>query len=179
MNNNDNLTLKLDSELTERLCQQIEKNVAGAAQRVAALVSLQTFIAATSDGSSHSGGSYKSIRTILDRYTEQARTILLNEQTQALIAAITAQDVTAIARIYTPLSRSGFWSVMEQMTEKVEGEELQRSVVWCNNWYQETKARGEAASPYPDAIDFKGAGIDLAEYTAMGDLNNFLQSQSI
>ncbi|QKQ25488.1 hypothetical protein [Candidatus Reidiella endopervernicosa] len=170
------LTLTLDTALTNKLCQQIEASTNSAAQRVAALVTLQTFISATSDSALHGGENYTTIRNIIDDHTERARRTLMVEQGEALKVAVAKRDVASIAHIYTPLSRSGFWKVMEQLAESTEKPVLESAASWCKQWCTETKQRGETASPYHDAINFKGAGIDIAEYTAMGDLNNFLQN---
>jgi hypothetical protein len=45
---------------------------------------------------------------------------------------------------------------------------------WASDWLTQTRQRAQQASPYPDAIDFRAAGLDVSEYSAMTDLGRFL-----
>ncbi len=60
---------------------------------------------------------------------------------------------------------------MEPQLDAAAWGEIRR---WASGWLIQAKQRAQQASPYPDAIDFKAAGIDVSEYAAMTDLARYL-----
>jgi len=47
-------------------------------------------------------------------------------------------------------------------------------MIWSSNWVKEAKQLAEEASGYPDAMDFKTAGISIDEFQAISDIDRVL-----
>lgn len=170
MSGDDHLTLHLTPAGVEAYCGRLAAQLTDHQRRLAALTSLSTFIATFTDAGGQSGEAYREVRAIIERHAEQARAALLAQNAAALGEALATRNVAAVAGLYRPLSRSGFQEVLER-TAMLQPAAL---AAWCRQWLAEARRRGEEASGYPDAIDFHKAGIDVAEFTAMEDLNRFL-----
>lgn len=173
MNAADTLTLRFSTEQTERFCRHLASHAPGSEQHLAALTALQTFIAAGADAGEQARPVYQAVRRMLEQELDQARAALLQHNIRRLSAALNQHDVVAIAAIYRPLSRSGFWEVLTHSAATLDAAALGALAQWARQWVQEAKRRGEEASGFPDAIDFHKAGIDVGEYTAMNDVQRF------
>ncbi|WP_127475112.1 hypothetical protein [Sulfurivermis fontis] len=169
----DTLTLRYTPEQVEHFCRHLATHAPGSEQHLAALTALQTFIAAGVDAGEQARSPYLAIRQVLERHLEQARTLLLQHNTQRLLHALQQRDVSAVAALYRPLSRSGFWEALTYATAELEGPALAALAVWATAWVTDARQRGEQASGCPDAIDFHQAGIDVTEYSAMNDIQRF------
>jgi len=80
-----------------------------------------------------------------------------------------------IQRAHAALSRNGFHQTVLAAIERLPGTALLAASDWVAEWRRDAKARAEAASGYPDALDLRGAGIPLGLYAAMSELEMYLQ----
>lgn len=175
MSPDDTLTLRFTPEQVEHFCRHLATHAPGSEQHLAALTALQTFIAAGADAGEQACPTYTSIRQLLELHIEQARAALLQHNLQRLTQALQQRDVTAIAALYRPLSRSGFWEILGHCAATFDATSLTALTHWSRQWVEQARRRGEQASGFPDAIDFHKAGIDVAEYTAMTDVARCLE----
>jgi hypothetical protein len=171
MNGGQLLHLRTNAERLRRLLEHLASHTTDGGQRLAALSALQTFISSSADAGEQAGAAYAHVRTLLLDAQAQARDHLLQDKARDLAQALTSRDAPALARVYRPLSRSGFWEILPQAVSAQDAGALR---AWAEGWMEEAKRRGERASGYPDAMDFAKAGIDVAEYSAMDDLLRFL-----
>jgi hypothetical protein len=174
MTADDTLTLRYTPEQVEHFCRHLATHAPGSEQHLAALTALQTFLAAGADAGEQARPVYPAVRRVLERHLEQARALLLQHNTQRLLHALQQRDVTAIAALYRPLSRSGFWEMLNHSATALDDTALTALALWARQWVEQARQRGEQASGYPDAIDFHKAGIDVAEFTAMTDVQRCL-----
>lgn len=171
------LTLLLDPEQVEAFCQRLVRHGGNPEQALAGLTTLQSFIASTTGPAEQATATYLAIRRSLDLQLEEVRARLLAEVTKRLAAALRSHDVASIAAIYRPLSRSGFWSALESVAARLTPDAIHGLSAWASGWIEQARAAGEAASGYPDALDFERAGISVEAYVAMGDIARFLQGR--
>jgi len=177
MTSSDTLLLHFTLEQVEGFCRHLASHAPGSEQHLAALTALQTFIAAGADAGEQARPVYQAVQQALEQQQEQARSTLLLHNVQRLAQALQRRDVSIIASLYRPLSRSGFWDVLTQCAETWDEAALADIAGWARHWVQDAKHRGEQASGFPDAIDFHKAGIDVVEYTAMSDVQRFTAGQ--
>lgn len=169
----DGVQLLLSAATMEQYCGELERRSPTLEKRIAALDALITFIARHSEPAEQAKEEYAAIRATLSRHFEQARGELLQQQGRNLIAALRAHDLGAIARTFGALSRDSFWQLLQQAEGEMTRDENAGVARWCGQWMQQAEARATAASPYPDAIDLKAAGIAVVDYSAMRDLCRF------
>lgn len=171
--------LQLDIELQslEKFCNQLLARSRDVAKTHDSLVTLETFIkvfGAGQQGSEH----YQAVEALLDRYAEQTRQLLLQQKTAELLLAVKSRNVAAITAIHTPLSRNGFYLIAQDVVASLSGEEKCVLSDWAQAWVASAKQKADALSQYPDAPDFKAAGIVLEEYLAMVDMSRYLATAS-
>jgi len=172
---NKPLSLSIDPKQLERFCQQLLKRSRNTAKTHDALVTLETFLVRF--GQAQVGSkAYQEIEDLINSYTEQTRELLLKEKTDELISALKACDATAIAAIHEPLSRNGFYQILQTAAVSQLEVERQKTKTWASNWLSDAKYRAEQASGYPDAMDFKKANICIKEYQAMLDVERYFSS---
>lgn len=164
------LTLRMNTEQLEAFCRHLATHAPGSEQHLAALTALQSFIAAGAGPDEQARPAYQTARQTLERHIEQARARLLQAGARQLLLALQQRDAAAIAALYRPLSRSGFWEVMTQAAAMLDDDSLAAVAQWARHWLADARQRGEQASGFPDAIDFHKAGIDVAQYTALDDV---------
>ena len=82
-----------------------------------------------------------------------------------------------ITRIHQALSRNGFDSLLEQTIAGITLDNLQQISNWISRWCAEMTSRAQKASGYPDALNFKAAGIKFTEYSAMCDIERKLSAR--
>lgn len=172
----ERLQLQLSPGWVEEYCQGLMRSTATVEKRLVALDALKTFISAAAGPALQNDKSFLKIIESVTSYLEAARAELMDEAVSRLSIALQQHDVARIAAIFTELSRSGFWDVLTQTMERMEAAQRQEVATWSLEWLEQTKRRGEEASPYPDTIDFAAAGINIAEYTSMVDLCKFVAS---
>lgn len=172
----DTLTLHLGVAQLDSLCHHLASHAPGSEQHLAALTALQTLIAASADAGEQARPLYQEVRHTLERHIEQVREGLLQQRAQHLAQALRQRDVAAIAALYRPLSRSGFWEALGRAAPQLDAATLAALAPWARHWVDTARQRGEQASGFPDALDFHQAGIDVVEYTAMNDVLRFAAS---
>lgn len=172
----DKLQLQLSPAWMADYCKGLVRSTATVEKRLVALDAVMTFIGAAAGSALLNDKNLEQIKGCIESYIEAARSELMAESIARLSIALQQHDVAVISRIFTELSRSGFWAVLTQTMEGIEPARRDDVVRWSLAWLAETKRQGEEASPYPDSIDFKTAGIDIAEYTAMTDLCKYVES---
>ena len=170
------LELQFSPEWMAEYCKGLVRSTATVEKRLVALDAVMTFIGAAAGPALLNDKTFEQTKECIGAYIEEARSELMVESIARLSIALQQHDVAVISRIFAELSRSGFWEVLTQTMERMQPALREDVVTWSLAWLAETKRRGEEASPYPDSIDFKTAGIDIAEYTAMTDLCKYVES---
>jgi len=101
---------------------------------------------------------------------------LLSEKAELLVTALRGLNIDAITAIHLPLSRNGFYEILKAVVDRFSSLELGILTEWSQQWLSYSKQRAEQASDYPDAVDFKKAGINIQQYQAMSDVERLLSS---
>lgn len=173
-NSNIQIALTLTPENVEAQCLEAIKQARNASHALAALIALQTFIAATVQASHKFTPAYETVKAVVERHAADIRARILAESADALASAFRQQDRQEIARIHASLSRNGFWQMARQAARQLDDSELIAAAAWSRDWCRDAKAGAEAASGFPDALDFRKAGISAAEYAAMTEISRYL-----
>lgn len=171
----EKLTLLLDPEQADAHCRSLVAQNRHSGQVLAALVALQSFIAATARPNEQTNGAYQDIRLILEQYVAAARNRVMDDNLARLLGALREQDLSDIQNVHAALSRNGFHQTVLAAIRQLPDATLLATAAWTAEWQRDAKSRAEAASPYPDALDLSGAGISPARFAAMSELNNYLQ----
>ncbi|MDQ1363905.1 MAG: hypothetical protein QG652_1767 [Pseudomonadota bacterium] len=169
----NNLRLEIEYQQLDRFCNQLLARSRDVVKTHESLITLETFIkvfCAAQQGSE----AYKMIEELITRYTEQTRLQLLQQKTRELSQAIKKQDVAAVAAIHTPLSRNGFYLIAQSVVADLSPAEIQVANEWAQAWTAQAKQKADQLSQYPDAPDFRAAGIALEDYLAMADVSRYL-----
>lgn len=172
----EKLLLQISPVWFEDYCQGMRRSTTTVEKRIVALDALQTFISAAIGPELVNSETHERIKATLSLHIEQARSDLMAESAARVATALEQHDVAQIARLFVSLSRSGFWEALSQSMEGIGQVRREEISAWAVYWLKEKKQQGEQSSPYPDAIDFAAAGIDVSEYTAMTDLCNYISS---
>lgn len=169
----DKVLLTLSADNIERYCQELARYQARPERRIAAIDALRTFIGVMASPGEQAKPEFAAISDTLSRHFEQARANLLTSQCDLLVQALTERSLLSVVSLYTVLSRDAFWQLLKQATSVLEPSVALQATQWCGDWLLRAKTRSAAVCPYPDTIDFKAAGIEVAEYTAMQDILHF------
>lgn len=174
MHSTRTITLQLTADGVDRYCRELARRSPSLEKRVAALDALVTFISTQTDSGEQAKAEFVSIRkTLLDHF-EQARAALLEERAGRLQQALQARHLSGIAALYTSLSRDAFWTLLGRVEQQLDTVARGALRSWASGWMTQATQRARQASPCPDAIDFKAAGIDTSEYLAMTDMCRYL-----
>lgn len=119
---------------------------------------------------------YRDIQATIAGYAETARGELLIESEGRLLIALLHREVRELTRIHGMLSRNGFWQIGASAGRKLEYACQLDVLSWLEEWLQSSRAKAEAASGYPDTLNFHAAGIDVPEFMAMQELLHCLRS---
>jgi len=168
------ISLLLAPDSIETQCLETIKQARNASHALAALIALQAFISATAHPSDRFTPAYEAVKAVVEKHAAEIRLRILAEHAETLAEAIQQRSLPKIAQIHAALSRNGFWQAAQQAMRQFGGEELARSAAWAKDWCSEAKAQAQAASGYPDALDFKKAGIAATEYAAMTEISRYL-----
>lgn len=167
------IVLSLTLENIEIQCQDAIRQTRTASHALAALITLQTFIAATVQQTDRYSPAYEAAKAVIENHMIAIRSTILAENANDLAMAIRQQDLPKIASIHAVLSRNGFWQVTLQAIKQFRQEDLVASAAWAKDWCSVAMTRAQAASGYPDALDFRKAGIAPTEYAAMTEINHY------
>jgi hypothetical protein len=167
------INLKVDEIELEAFCKKIIKRSRDITKTHDALITLETFISLFGKAS-HGTNEYYAIEETIKSLTEQTRQQVLKENADKLIKALCTADINAVTSVHTPLSRNGFYKILEIAINHLSAQDSKTAANWSVNWVNEAKQKAELASGYPDALDFKTAGISIDQYQAMADVSHFL-----
>lgn len=170
----DNAKFELHFTPAELQAWLAKLDTPSAAHTLAVSVALQGFIACMTTPTQRATPLELAVKTMLEQHAAEARARLLAENTLAIKEALTRQDHQSLARIHHSMSRRGFELTCKQALADLSTETVQAAANWCVAWCNEASARAVAASGFPDALNFAGAGIDPKEYAAMKDAEIYL-----
>ncbi len=174
MNPTDIITLQLTANRIDSYCRDLTRQTPTLEKRVAAIDTLITFISTQTDAGQQAKAEYVAIKKTLLEHFENAREALLDERAERLLRALQNRNLANITALYTSLSRDAFWTLLGRAEQQLDETSLNSLRQWAADWMNQAKKRAHQASPYPDAIDFNTAGIDVSEYLAMTDLCHHL-----
>ena len=167
------ITLYLTIENVETQCLDAIKQTRTPSHALAALITLQSFVSATAHEAARHSPSYEAIQSTIEKHMAATRANILTENADALAEAIRLHKQAAIAHIHSTLSRNGFWQAAQQAIRQFQPDERTLVAAWIMNWCRDAKSLAQAASGYPDALDFNKAGIAITEYTAMTEIDHY------
>lgn len=171
----EKLTLLLNPEQADAHCRSLVAQNRHSGQVLAALIALQSFIAATARPSEQTNNAYQDVKLILEQHVATARSRVMGDNLARLLDALGEQDMGDIQNVHAALSRNGFHQTVLAAIRQLSDATLLATASWAADWHRDARERAEAASPYPDALDLRGAGISPARFTAMSELNAYLQ----
>jgi len=173
MNNLQAIKISIDASELESFCNKILKRSRNITKTHDALITLESFIAVFGRAS-HGTKEYQLIESTIKAITEKSRELLLEKNTHDLIRSLKQCNVTALANIHTPLSRNGFYQILQTAISELTDDDIGLVMIWSGNWVKEARQLAEEASGYPDAMDFIKAGINIEEFQAMSDIDRVL-----
>lgn len=174
MSDSDEILLPLSAQSMDKHCADLAAQTPGPGQALAVMVALQSLVAAAVAPAQRFSPAYHAVQAVIGEHAAAARARLLQETSAALAEAIVAQNRPEIMRVHGALSRRGFQEAARRAIQALPPEAIQAAAAWADAWCKDAVARAQAASGYPDALDFRGAGISPAEYAAMLELNSYL-----
>lgn len=169
------IALYLDAGRVEEYCRKTLDTTRQSAQALAALTALQAFFEGFADGDVRADESYREIKAIVERHVAAARSKVMADNLQVLLAALRSEDLCGVQQVHEALSRNGFHQVALAAIHLLDRQALEAASAWAGGWRNDAKARAEAASGFPDALDFNRAGITPGRYAAMNELTMYLQ----
>lgn len=171
----EKLTLLLSPEQADTHCQVLITQTRHSGQTLAALTALHAFIGATAQPNEQTHHAYDDIKLILERHIATARNSVMEDNLTRLLGALGEQNLGEIQSVHTALSRNGFHQTVLAAIQRLPDDMLHTAAAWTADWHHNARTRAAAASPYPDALDLRAAGISPACFAAMSELNNYLQ----
>lgn len=171
----EKLTLLLSPEQIDTHCQVLITQTRHSGQTLAALTALHAFISATAQPNEQTSSTYHDIKRILEQHIATARNSVMEDNLTRLLGALDEQNLGDIQSVHAALSRNGFHQTVLAAIRQLPDSKLRAAAAWANDWHHDARSRAAAASPYPDALDLRAAGISPARFTAMSELNIYLQ----
>jgi len=171
MAEHNEIALLLTPDAAETQCLEAIKQARNTSHALAALIALQAFISATARPTDRHTPAYEAVKAVIEKHAIAARAKILAENAGDLAKAIRQRNRSEIARIHSALSRNGFWQAAQQAIGQFRPDDLATAATWAKDWCSEAKKQAQAASGYPDALDFSKAGIAATEYAAMTEIN--------
>ncbi|HEM45426.1 MAG TPA: hypothetical protein ENO23_00105 [Alphaproteobacteria bacterium] len=164
------IRLSLDADQAQSLFRRVVDSAHSPAQSLAGLNALELLLGCHTEAGDRQRDVYREVRAALTALLERERERLLAQQAGCLCEALTAQDAAGVARVHGALSREAFYQAARGCAATLPQDALRAAARWARDWRADAEHRAAAASPYPDALDWKAAGIDVQEYLSMGDL---------
>lgn len=155
-----------------RFCHQLRRRSGDAARALHALSTVQALLGHCIDDPTHPG--YAQARRHLDLQLEELRTELIAQHAAQIGLALHAHDTGALLGSFQSLSRSGFAAAVTQAWESLGRPQRADARNWLAGWTQAARQRAQSASRYPDAPDFRAAGIALDDYLVMEELHGIV-----
>jgi len=173
MKKSQSININIDRSELEDFCQKLLKRSRDITKTHDALITLESFITLfTKD--SHGTKEYQLIESSIKEITETSRKLVLEKNTHELIKALQHCNADSLAKIHTPLSRNGFYQILQTTIGELSDDDIRRVMIWSANWLKEAKQLAQQASGYPDALDLNKAGISIEEFQAMSDIDRVL-----
>jgi len=169
------ITIKIGATDLENFCEQLLKRSRDITKTHDALITLESFISIFARPS-HGSEEYQIIENTINKITESSRQQLLKQNTIDLIDALKHCNAKTLAAIHTPLSRNGFYQILQSAVEKISDDDIRLIMLWSENWIKEARELAQNASGFPDAMDFKKAGISFEEFQAISDIDKVLNN---
>ena len=164
------LELTVTPESIDSFCERLRRSSSTPRRAVAGLATLQTFLGETVEPGNKAADTYRTIRQRIEVHMEAASRELVEQAANSLAQGVQRRDPAAVAAVHRDLSRSGFRQALARMKSAEQAGPLAAYEAWAAEWCKEAERRAHAASGYPDAYDFSGAGIPFEQYAAMRDL---------
>jgi len=177
MPNKQSIRLTVNAEKLQDFCNQLLKRSRDMTKTHDALVTLESFICVFGRDS-HGTKEYQLIETTIKKITEFSREQLLKKNTLDLICALQQCSASRLAEIHMPLSRNGFYQILQTAIEALSDDEIRLLMLWSENWLKEATELAQKASGYPDAMDFKKAEISFEEFQAITDIDRVLNPKT-
>ncbi len=174
MAEHNEISLVLTPDMVETQCLEAIKQSRNTSHALAALITLQSFISATVRPADRHTPAYEASKSTIEKHAIAIREKILAENAKTLAESIMQRNRQEIARIHTALSRNGFWQAAQQAISQLGPDDLAASAAWAKDWCSAARTQAQAASGYPDALDFSKAGIAATEYAAMTEINHYL-----
>ena len=175
MTKSSTLTFTVKDIELEKFCDKLIKRSRDIAKTHDALITLETFICLFAK-EAHGTNEYNDIETLIKNYTEQTRNALMQQESEKLLVGLQHQQVSAISQIHTPMSRNGFYLILQTACNQLSTAQRLDITGWATDWVTQAKQKAEHASGYPEAYDFKKAGISIEEFQAMNDVCHYLNN---
>lgn len=153
-----------------RFCRQATGRARDTGDALRGLTLLQAFIG--THATDPTQPAYRSARDLLDAEVEALRARLLEEHRSALARALADRDAAAATASFTTLSRSGFRAAAAQAWAGLDAPARTAAAQWLGGWCEDARRRAAAASRYPDALDFRSAGIAAETFLALNELRD-------
>lgn len=162
--------LELSPARLARFCRQAAGRARDTGDALRGLTLLQAFIG--THVADPTQPACRTARAALDAEIEALRARLLGEHRAALARALADRDGAAVAASFTALSRSGFREAAAQAWAGLAAPARAGAADWLNAWCDDARRRAAAAGRYPDALDFKAAGIAAETFLALDELRD-------
>jgi len=177
MSDNISINIKIEATQLKAFCDKLLKRSRDITKTHDALVTLESFIAVFGE-SSHGTPEYKIIEDTINKITESSRHEVLKKNKFDLTLALKQCNAKLLASIHTPLSRNGFYQILQTAIEELSDDDIRLVMLWSANWIKEATELAQKASGYPDAMDFKKAEISVEEYQAIKDIDRVLNANT-
>jgi hypothetical protein len=166
------LPLHLTPARLSEFCRQVRQRCADPAQALQQLTAVQALLGLGIADRTHP--AYVQASGDLATQLEELRAELLARHAGQLAEALRGHDADGVARSFAALSRSGFADAAGRAWMLLDAGLQGDCARWLSGWCADARSRAEAASPYPDAPDFRAAGIALETFLAMDELRKEL-----
>ncbi len=177
MTNKASINITIDTTKLKEFCDQLLKRSRDITKTHDALITLESFISIF--GRVHHGTTeYQIIEQTINEITEYSRQKVLEKNTLDLVSALKQCNPKLLAAIHTPLSRNGFYHILQIAIESISDDDIRLLMIWSANWLKEATELAQQASGYPDAMDFKKAEISFEEYQAIKDIDRVINPAS-
>jgi hypothetical protein len=173
MAEDNEISLLLTPDSAETQCLEAIKQARNTSHALAALIALQAFISATARPTDRHTPAYEAVKAVIEKHAIATRAKILAENADDLAKAIRQRNRPEIAHIHAALSRNGFWQAAQQAIGQFRPDDLATAATWAKDWCSEARTQAQAASGYPDALDFSKAGIAATEYAAMTEISHY------
>lgn len=154
-------------------CRQLRQRTPDHAQALQVFTTLQAFLGICVEDRNHP--SWLAAQRDLEALIEELRADLLAQHAGQIGDALRQHDTAIITRSFMALSRSGFAAAATSAWTQLEAHARYDGLSWLNDWTQDARQRAAAAGRYPDAPDFRAAGIGLETYLALEELRGIVE----